>query len=42
MKRRPFLPGVSPSTRAIFFMLAPLLPVTLFDLWLRITFPRRC
>ncbi len=70
MKRRPFLPGVSPATRAIFFMLeallgygvwlslltwaglidtntstpvaaalllAPLLPIALFDLWLRIT-----
>lgn len=70
MRRRPFLPGVSPATRAIFFMLmallgyglwltllvrtgrigsdtpnnaaaalllAPLLPVALFDLWLRIT-----
>lgn len=70
MKRRPFLPGVSPATRAIFFMLAallgyglwlvllvrsgsiasdtsnpvaaalllvPLLPIALFDLWLRVT-----
>ena len=70
MKRRPFLPGVGHTTRAIFFMLiallgfglwlsiltwagliesntsntvaaalllAPLLPIAVFDLWLRLT-----